>query len=51
MTTWTTEDLQNVLKQKAQDEGEPIPFGGWVKDEQVEDTQKKEQNELYNNRL
>ena len=33
MTTWTTEDLQNALKE----EGIPIPFGGWVKLQDQED--------------
>lgn len=33
MTTFTTEDLQNALKQE---EGIPIPFAGWVDKEDTE---------------
>lgn len=42
MTTFTTEDLHNVLKE----EGIPIPFGGWVKVQDQENTEQMLREQL-----
>jgi hypothetical protein len=45
MTTWTTEDLQNAIR----DGEEGIPFFGWVKINAEQD--KKDREEMLRNQL
>ena len=48
MTTWTSEDRENAMK-KEDDEysgGIPIPFAGWVQQQDKEDTEEMLRHQL-----
>jgi hypothetical protein len=49
MTTWTTEDLENAKKKIEEEEysgGIPIPFAGWVQQQDKDDTEEMLRHQL-----
>ena len=49
MTTWTSEDRENAMK-KEDDEysgGIPIPFAGWVQQQDKDDTEEMLRHQLH----